>query len=235
MKPKITHVEISMAKPGLTGTKLVSVSKSRDGYSNRLDAFISTFLYKLYIMLYILGPYRICSYLFLVVLFSTKSSSTDLHEQTNPIRIVFDALTKFDSPRCHTKVFVLSGGLNEWSSLYTHLMSNPKTTKPEFSQSSAIESALQAGYQSAKEILQPKPKPKPAPMKAPSPTPIESKPVPTEVVSIDTPNKDDEIANLKKERAELELQMAKIRKEEAEKEKLRRNGFLFLNIFNVVK
>ena len=44
MKPKITHVEISMAKPGLTGTKLVSGSKSRDGYNNRLDAFISMLL-----------------------------------------------------------------------------------------------------------------------------------------------------------------------------------------------
>ena len=174
--------------------------------------------------------------MFLVVLFSTKSSSTDLHEQTNPIRIVFDALTKFDSPRCHTKVFVLSGGLNEWSSLYTHLMSNPKTTKPEFSQSSTIESALnpQAGYQSANEILQPKPKPtptKPAQIKAPSPIPIESKPAPIKPVPLSTPAKDDEMASLKKERAELELQVAKIRKEEAEKEKLRRNGFLFSNIF----
>ena len=59
-------------------------------------------------------------------------------------------------------------------------------------------------------------------------------------MDIPVPVKDNEIANLKKERAELELQMAKIRKEEAEKEKLRRNGFLFfnrniLNIFNVVK
>ena len=52
-------------------------------------------------------------------------------------------------------------------------MSNPKTTKPEFSQSSTIESALQAaGYQSAKEILEPKPKPKPTPIKSPSPVPI---------------------------------------------------------------
>ena len=41
MKPKITHVEISMAKPGLTGTKLVLGSKSPDGYNNRHDAFIS--------------------------------------------------------------------------------------------------------------------------------------------------------------------------------------------------
>lgn len=213
LKPKITHVEISIAKPGLTGTKLVSGSKSRDGYNNRLDAFV-------------------------IVLFSTKSSSTDLHDQTNPIRIVFDALTKFDSPRCHSKVFVLSGGLNEWSSLYTHLMSNPKTTKPEFSQSSTIESALHAaGYQSAKEILEPKQKQKPAPIRPTSPIPVPSKPIPTEPVPMDTlvPVKDDEIANLKKERAELELQIAKIRKEEAEKEKLRRNGFLFLNIFNVVK
>ena len=44
-------------------------------------------------------------------------------------------------------------------------------------------------------------------------------------MDIPVPVKDNEIANLKKERAELELQMAKIRKEEAEKEKLRRNGF----------
>ena len=131
-------------------------------------------------------------------------------------------------------MFVLSGGLNEWSSLYTHLMSNPKTTKPEFSQSSTIESALQAGYQSAKEILEPKPKPKPVPIiKPPSPIPIESKPIPSEPVPsvpMDTPVPvtDDEIANLKKERAELELQMAKIRKEEAEKEKLRRKwNFIF--------
>ena len=111
-------------------------------------------------------------------------------------------------------------------------MSNPKTTKPEFSQSSTIESALQAaGYQSAKEILEPKPKPKPTPIKPPSPIPIKSKPAPPEPVSMDipVPVKDNEIANLKKERAELELQMAKIRKEEAEKEKLRRNGFLFFN------
>ena len=112
-------------------------------------------------------------------------------------------------------------------------MSNPRTTKPEFSQSSTIESALnpQAGYQSANEILQPKPKPtppKPAPIKAPNPIPIaDSKPTPTKAVPIDTPKKDDEIANLKKERADLELQKAKIRKEEAEKEKLRRNGFFY--------
>ena len=128
---------------------------------------------------------------------------------------------------------MLSGGLNEWSSLYTHLMSNPRTTKPEFSQSSTIESALnpQAGYQSANEILQPKPKPtppKPAPIKAPNPIPIaDSKPTPTTAVPMDTPKKDDEISNLKKERADLELQRAKIRKKEAEKEKLRRNGFFF--------
>ena len=51
LRPKITHVEISMAKPGLTGTKLVSVSKSRDGYNNRHDAFISTFLLYLIIIL----------------------------------------------------------------------------------------------------------------------------------------------------------------------------------------
>ena len=137
---------------------------------------------------------------------------------------------------------MLSGGLNEWSSLYTHLMSNPRTTKPEFSQSSTIESALnpQAGYQSANEILQPKPKPtppkptppKPAPTKAPNPIPIaDSKPTPTKAVPMDTPKKDDEISNLKKERADLELQMAKIRKEETEKEKLRRNGFFIFKYF----
>ena len=54
---------------------------------------------------------------FMIVIFSAKSSTTDLHEPKNSVKIVYEALTKYDTPTCHEKVFVLEGGLYEWSRL----------------------------------------------------------------------------------------------------------------------
>ena len=53
----------------------------------------------------------------MIVIFSAKSSTTDLHEPKNSVKIVYEALTKYDTPTCHEKVFVLEGGLYEWSRL----------------------------------------------------------------------------------------------------------------------
>ena len=47
------------------------------------------------------------------MLYSTLSSSQDLREKANPIRVVFDFLTQCDS-RWYPNIFVLNGGLNQW-------------------------------------------------------------------------------------------------------------------------
>lgn len=190
----------------------------------------------------------------MIVIFSAKSSTTDLHEPNNAVKIVYEALTKYDTPTCHEKVFVLEGGLYEWSrqgwhfefkfcffnfpsrpiySLYTHLTSNPQRPQAKFTASTIIESAKNADYTQAQSILTPKvaPKPKPTPKpveKAPPtpPTP-EIKPDKTSELDDELARKQAKIDALNRERAELELANAKKKKENEELARInnRQGGF----------
>ena len=55
------------------------------------------------------------------MLYSTLSSSKDLREKANPIRVVFDFLSQCDS-RWYPNIFVLNGGLKEWCYYYPQRM-----------------------------------------------------------------------------------------------------------------
>ena len=199
-KPKITHVD--GVKPGMIASKLTGSSKSKDGFNDRHRALM-------------------------IVIYSAKSSSTDLHENGNPVKIVYEALTKYDTPKCHPNVYVLEGGLHEWSGLYTHLTSNPTRPKTQFTDTTIIESAINADYKSAESILEkpkpPKVTPKPAPKPVAPPTPpIEQKETKkTTEIDDELARKEAQIAALNKQRAELELANAMKKKENEELDKKR--------------
>ena len=76
-----------------------------------------------------------------MVILSWKSSVIDLSgPDDNPVKCVFNALTKFDTPKTCKNVFVLGGGLFEWMSLYPHLMTDPTAGAPlaQFAQSDIL-------------------------------------------------------------------------------------------------
>ena len=202
-KPKITHID--GVKPGMIASKLTSSSKSKDGFNDRHRALM-------------------------IVIYSSKSSSTDLHENANPVKIVYEALTKYDTPKCHSNVYVLEGGLYEWSGLYTHLTSNPTRPKTQFTDTTIIESAINADYKSAESILEKPKAPKVTPKVAPKPTAPPIQPIEqietkkTTKIDDELARKEAQIAALNKQRAELELANAQKKKENAELDKKR---FLF--------
>ena len=75
------------------------------------------------------------------MILSWKSSIVDLSgSESNPIKCVYNALLKFDTPQTCKNVVVLDGGLFEWMSLYPHLMTDPTAGAPQaqFTQSAIL-------------------------------------------------------------------------------------------------
>ena len=137
-RPFYVHIPIENATPGVIGTKLAQNSLLSDGYENR-------------------HRYR------LVILLSWKSSSIDITgPDTEPLKCVYNALTKFDTPATCKNVIVMDGGLFEWMSLYPHLMTDPTAGAPkaQFTHSTILQNAQSITYDSAKSVLNP-PQPKP--------------------------------------------------------------------------
>ena len=120
--PSVAHVPIENAIPGVIGTKLVDHSLLKKDYIHR---------HRFRIGMYHCSPYRILlCFMCLVVILSWKSSIADLSgSQSNPIKCVYNALLKFDTPQMCKKVVVLDGGLSEWT-LHPDGPSTPSRREP---------------------------------------------------------------------------------------------------------